>query len=96
MHSNRRHKRFICFVVSYRPYEPSGIHYGRLVIFSKILVDIFKRLRKLEIFGYLLPSLFSKLKIYAYSNQFCVEKYEKLSSKPQREGKLIENIEDIR
>ena len=46
MHFNQRHKLFICFVVS-RPYVsyaiPFGIHWGRLVIFSKILVDIFIR-----------------------------------------------------
>ena len=45
-----------------RPCEPLGIHQGRIVIFSKILVDIFIRLRKRQISCYLFPSLFSKKK----------------------------------
>ena len=62
---------------------------------------MFIRLRKLEIFFYLRPSLFSKLKIllvlfFMYNNQFCEVKYEKLSFKHQREWKLIENMKDLR
>ena len=70
---------FLSFWSFPRPSEPFGIHQGRAVIFLKIFVDIFLRLRKREISWYLFPSLFSKkknLRVLAFTSNSQIRTYK--------------------
>ena len=96
MHSNRCHKRFICFL-SFPIGHTNHLESNRVdLLFSRkywlIYSNVYENLR------FSVTSFHHYFRNWRFmrSSQFCVEKYGKLSSKHQREGKLIENIEDIR